>query len=254
MPPIDLAEGGTAADAVAGTICAAARGAASGLDCAPAPAVDAAGIIGRGGNSTGRPLAGAAPGTCAVFEDAATGAAGSAAGFVDTALSAASARARAGCEGAATGRAGVGAPTIVLPLPRLSISAVANPELPREAAPVSPTGAERLAKVGNRPVEENSSSIEVSDVTVMTPPQTEQRARTFVAGSLAGSTRNTLRHSGQETFTSPPSRPSCPCAPTTSVSLLPHRPAGGRSRTPSLEAFSRNSSFPLQAHSLAPHA
>jgi hypothetical protein len=35
--------------------------------------------------------------------------------------------------------------------------------------------------------------------TTMMPPQTEQRARTPVAGTLAGSTRNTDRQSGQET-------------------------------------------------------
>jgi hypothetical protein len=34
----------------------------------------------------------------------------------------------------------------------------------------------------------------------MTPPQTEQRARTPVAGTLAGSTRKMERHSGQVTF------------------------------------------------------
>jgi hypothetical protein len=35
---------------------------------------------------------------------------------------------------------------------------------------------------------------------VITPPQTEQRARTLVDGSLSGSTRKTERHSGQTTF------------------------------------------------------
>lgn len=37
--------------------------------------------------------------------------------------------------------------------------------------------------------------------TVITPPQTAQRARTMGPDTLAGSTRNTERHSGQETFT-----------------------------------------------------
>ena len=50
----------------------------------------------------------------------------------------------------------------------------------------------------------NSSSIELPAPRMMTPPQTEQRARTPVAGILVGSTRNTERHSGQETFTCPP--------------------------------------------------
>ena len=39
--------------------------------------------------------------------------------------------------------------------------------------------------------------------TVMTPPHTAQRARTSAPGILAGSTRKTDRHSGQETFTVP---------------------------------------------------
>jgi hypothetical protein len=42
---------------------------------------------------------------------------------------------------------------------------------------------------------------------VITPPQTEQRARTLSAGSLSGSTRNTERHSGHTTF--------MPCLPST---------------------------------------
>jgi len=39
---------------------------------------------------------------------------------------------------------------------------------------------------------------------VITPPQTEQRARIDVEGILLGSTRKIERHSGQETFTIPP--------------------------------------------------
>jgi hypothetical protein len=50
----------------------------------------------------------------------------------------------------------------------------------------------------------NSSWIDESTPTVMTPPQTEQRARTPSGGTLDGSTRKTDLHSGQETFTSPP--------------------------------------------------
>jgi hypothetical protein len=50
----------------------------------------------------------------------------------------------------------------------------------------------------------NSSSIELPAPRMITPPHTEQRARTPVAGIRVGSTRNTERHSGQETFTSPP--------------------------------------------------
>jgi hypothetical protein len=41
----------------------------------------------------------------------------------------------------------------------------------------------------------------------ITPPQTEHRARTPTVGTFDGSTRNTDRHSGHETFTAaPPTR------------------------------------------------
>ena len=50
----------------------------------------------------------------------------------------------------------------------------------------------------------NSSSLARPAPRMTTPPHTEQRARTPVAGILVGSTRNTERHSGQETFTCPP--------------------------------------------------
>jgi hypothetical protein len=48
----------------------------------------------------------------------------------------------------------------------------------------------------------NSSMAPVpSRATVMTPPHTAQRARTTALCTLAGSTRNTERHSGQAMFT-----------------------------------------------------
>ncbi len=47
----------------------------------------------------------------------------------------------------------------------------------------------------------NSSSIGAPAPTMMTPPHTEQRARTPPDGTFAGSTRNTELHSGHETFT-----------------------------------------------------
>lgn len=40
----------------------------------------------------------------------------------------------------------------------------------------------------------------------MIPPHTEQRARTPTVGTFDGSTRNTDRHSGHDTFTTPPPR------------------------------------------------
>jgi len=104
------------------------------------------------------------------------------------------------------------------------------------------------------PVGANSSSIELPAPIVITPPQTEQRARRPSSGIFAGSTRKTDRHSGHETFTSPPS-----LGPSRAVSILSstHRPAThpcvDRSRKPSREVFSRSSSFQSRARSPAPH-
>ena len=70
-------------------------------------------------------------------------------------------------------------------------------------------GALRRRRDGRRQLRSsapNSSSIDPPAPTVMTPPHTEQRARTPAAGTFDGSTRKTDRHSGQETFTSPPLR------------------------------------------------
>jgi len=100
----------------------------------------------------------------------------------------------------------------------------------------------------------NSSSIDSPAPTVMMPPQTEQRARTPAAGTFDGSTRKMDRHSGQETFTSPPLR---------SRKRLTHRPRAcppaanqyaDRLRRPSREAFSRSSSFRSRARSPARRA
>ena len=83
--------------------------------------------------------------------------------------------------------------------------------------------------------------------TAMTPPHTEQRARTPPIGTLAGSTRNTDRQSGQVTFTAPPRR----------LSHWIRHPADvhhqlclrdGRSCRPNLPAFLHNSSFQSPAH------
>jgi hypothetical protein len=49
-----------------------------------------------------------------------------------------------------------------------------------------------------------NSSRAPSRATVMTPPQTAQRARTIPAGIFTGSIRKIDRHSGQVTFTGPP--------------------------------------------------
>ncbi|HWG54425.1 MAG TPA: hypothetical protein VN677_14120 [Gemmatimonadaceae bacterium] len=57
-------------------------------------------------------------------------------------------------------------------------------------AVVTASGTDAVKSLSMRPV----------DPIGMTPPQTEQRARTPDTGILAGSTRKTDPHSGQETF------------------------------------------------------
>ena len=87
---------------------------------------------------------------------------------------------------------------------------------------------------------------------VITPPQTEQRARTPVGGILVGSTRNTERHSGHETFIDP--RPPRRRSGVSQPRPLRRRRAADRSCTPNREASSRNSSSPWPTRSLAPRA
>ena len=94
--------------------------------------------------------------------------------------------------------------------------------------------------------------------TVMTPPQTAQRARIDAAGTLAGSTRNTDRHSGQETFTG--SGPPLRHAP--ALRRLPSRGRHPRCWTRCDDRWSkriraaswRSSSFQRRVRSLGPHA
>jgi len=88
----------------------------------------------------------------------------------------------------------------------------------------------------------NSSSIDVPAPIVMTPPQTEQRARTPADETFDGSTRNIDRHSGHVTFTSPPV-----CSRTRVSSLrlayqLVGNPYDDRSRTQNQEASLHSSS------------
>lgn len=59
--------------------------------------------------------------------------------------------------------------------------------------------------------------------TEITPPQIEQRARTPPCGTLAGSTRNTERQSGHETFNVPPPHVAHP----TKLERLPLPPVEG---------------------------
>jgi len=103
-----------------------------------------------------------------------------------------------------------------------------------------------IGAVGPPAIVANSSIALEGGEIVITPPQTEHRARTVVPGILAGSTRKTERHSGQATFTRglPRERPSA------SRRSGSRRPAGcrsgDRSSRPSRVASWRSSSFPLQ--------
>jgi hypothetical protein len=115
-------------------------------------------------------------------------------------------------------------------------------------------GADDAGAVSERPIGENSSSIELPTPTVMTPPHTEQRARMPAAGTLAGSTRNTDLHSGQETFTSPPSQSPIHDSHRQLSARPWGHPSADRWRTPNPEGSSRNSSSPSPGRSPAPHA
>jgi hypothetical protein len=64
---------------------------------------------------------------------------------------------------------------------------------------------------------------------VITPPHTEQRARTPTVGTFDGSTRKTDRHSGHDTFTSPPPRKQRPPSTTAARPHPQRRRRGGRS-------------------------
>jgi hypothetical protein len=194
------------------------------------------GIIGRGGKSSGRPPAGAAG-----------GAAGLAIGlFSTTAVRFASGTAFGIAVGAGVGPFGTRGDDV-------SSIAAARAAFARCAPIVSASSVVRPA-VGADEFEENSSSIDDPADTVITPPQTEHRARTIVDGTFAGSTRKTERHSGQETFTCPPSRSICRDARRTARSCSASHPCADRSRRRSREESSRSSSFQLQVHSLAPRA
>ena len=100
----------------------------------------------------------------------------------------------------------------------------------------------------------NSSSIDVLGAIVSTPPHTEHRARTACDGIFAGSTRNTDRHSGHVTFTSPPLPPSGRRAPGALAPPWAKCPVDDRSRTPIPAASSRSFSSPSPARSPAQRA
>jgi len=119
----------------------------------------------------------------------------------------------------------------------VSANAAARPWLARAATGLSLAPAARDGTLGKAGFKENSSSVDGPVATLMTPPHTEQRARTDVGGNLAGSTRKTERHSGQETFTYPPSRPACPVASLAAARSPGAHPADDRSRRRIREAF-----------------
>jgi len=105
----------------------------------------------------------------------------------------------------------------------------------------------RAAMIGALPlVDANSSAAPEGGEIVITPPQTEQRARTVVEGTRAGSTRKTERHSGQATFTRGLPREPLSASRRSGSRRQVGCPSGGRSSRPSPGASWRSSSFPLQ--------
>lgn len=128
------------------------------------------------------------------------------------------------------------------------------------AAPAAPAPARApviaKADAGGKPTDSSSkggAALTPSAETSITPPQTEQRARVPVFGTLVGSTRNTDRHSGQTTFTRPlqhwlarsGARP---------AGVRPRHPAVGRPCRPTRSASSRSSSSRSPTHSFARRA
>jgi hypothetical protein len=194
------------------------RGATSGRDAAPVEAPP--GIIGRGGNRTGLvpgpPTAEGGLWLGAVFEGGAAGrddvwTVGGTPVLSGGATAPAGALVTSGADALGAGLGG-GDTSLVATggAAKPSMTAAAKPALPRAAAALSLALTVRTAATEADEFEENSSSIDASLLIVMTPPQTEHRARTALGGTFAGSTRKTERHSGQETFICPPSRSACP--------------------------------------------
>jgi len=166
------------------------RPAGAALDAPP-------GIIGRGGKSIGR----AAP---AAGDEVGAGCwGGEATGLATGALSTAVARLTSATAGGIAFGAGVG-PFGTRGGADVSSMAAANAAFARCVTIASASSFGRCARDVAAEFDENSSSIEEPAEIVITPPQTEQRARTAADGTFAGSTRKTERHSGQETFTCPP--------------------------------------------------
>ena len=85
----------------------------------------------------------------------------------------------------------------------VALPLAALPERARPAAPARARAAPALRKGRGRvrsSTRNRRTALDGGEI-VITPPQTEQRARTALDGIFAGSTRKTERHSGQETFT-----------------------------------------------------
>lgn len=94
----------------------------------------------------------------------------------------------------------------------------------------------------------NSSAAASPRFTVITPPQTAHRARTEAPGILAGSTRNTDRHSGHETFTVDLGW-QCPRLRGRARRVRVRRQCGDRWNTRIRAGSWRSSSFPSRARS-----
>jgi hypothetical protein len=202
------------------------------------------GIVGRGANAGGRA---ALDGGCAIEPAAGVPIAGRGGNIVGRGAGVVIGRGgtggtNGGVAGRTTGRAAAGG---------VSVRGGVGDALGATGV-MGATGADATAGCG---VGANSSSIELPAPIVMTPPQTEQRARRPNAGIFVGSTRNTDRHSGQETFTSPPSLwPNRAASRLASIRRPATRRCVDRSRTRSREASSRSSSFQSRARSPAPRA
>jgi len=200
------------------------------------------GIVGRGANAGGRA---ALDGSCGIEPAAGVPIAGRGGNIVGRGAGVVIGRGATGGTGGTNG--GVAG--------RATGRAVAAGGVANRGGALGATGATGADATTGCAVGANSSSIELPAPIVMTPPQTEQRARRPKAGIFVGSTRNTDRHSGQETFTSPPSLwPNRAASHPASIRRPATHQCVDRSRTRSREASSRSSSFQSRARSPAPRA
>ena len=118
------------------------------------------------------------------------------------------------------------------------------------ASALAACGLTALADAGTA----NSSRPPPAPAIVITPPQTEQRARATAMGTLAGSTRKTERHSGQVTFMPSPPWGVTDRTPRCATRLRADCRSDDPPSRPIPAVSSHSSSFPSPTRLPVPHA